>query len=64
MSHISLSDSHNGYRVFRTTILDKINISMDGMEYASEIIESINRNKLGYQEVPVNIKYTDYTLSK
>ena len=64
LSRIYLTDSHNWYRVFKSKVLNKINISMDWMEYASEIIESINKNKLKFKEVPVNIKYTDYTLSK
>jgi hypothetical protein len=34
------------------------------MEYASELIESIYKNKLNYREVPVDIKYTEYSLSK
>ena len=64
LSRIYLTDSHNWYRVFKSKILNKINIYMDWMEYASELIESINKNKLHYKEVPVNIKYTEYTLSK
>ena len=37
---------------------------MDGMEYASELIDQIHG--LGYTigEVPVNIHYDDYTLAK
>ena len=64
LSNIYLTDSHNWYRVFKTKILNKIYISMDWMEYASEIIESINKNKLNYKEVPVDIKYSEYTLKK
>jgi len=64
MSNIALTDSHNGYRVFKSSILNRINISMDGMEYASEIIENINKNKLNYKEVPVDILYTEYSLKK
>ncbi len=64
LSWIYLTDSHNWYRVFKFKVIDKINISMDWMEYASELIESINKNKLKYKEVPVNIKYTEYSLSK
>jgi hypothetical protein len=37
---------------------------MDGMEYASEFIDSISKNNLRYKEVPVNIRYTDYSLEK
>ncbi len=64
MSNIYLTDSHNGYRVFKTDILNKMEISMDGMEYASEIIESIEKNNLLYKEVPVDILYNSYTLKK
>jgi len=64
LSNIYLTDSHNWYRVFKLNILDKINISMDWMEYASELVESIYKNKLKYKEVPVDIKYSEYTLSK
>jgi len=64
LSNINLTDSHNWYRVFKSDILDKINISMDWMEYASELIESINKNNLKYKEVPVDIKYTEYSLKK
>ncbi len=64
LSNIYLTDSHNWYRVFKTNILEKIDISMDGMEYASELIESIYKQNLNFKEVPVDILYTNYTLSK
>lgn len=64
MSQIHLTDSHNGYRMIRTASLDKIRLTMNGMEYASEMIEQISQNKLAFSEVPVNIHYDDYTLGK
>lgn len=64
MSHIKLSDAHNGYRVFRYNVLDNISLSIDGMGYASELIEQIARQKIPYTEVPVTIHYTDYSISK
>lgn len=63
-SHLSITDSHNGYRVIRREVLDKIHIHMDGMEYASELLDSIKKNNLRYLEVPVDISYTDYSLGK
>jgi hypothetical protein len=44
--------------------LDKIKITQDGMSHASEIIDIISREKIKYMEVPVNIKYTEYSLKK
>ncbi len=64
LSRIYLTDSHNWYRVFKSNVLEKINISMDWMEYASELVESIYVNKLNFKEVPVDIKYSEYSLSK
>jgi hypothetical protein len=34
------------------------------MAYASEFIEEISRLKAKYIEVPVNIKYSEYSLGK
>jgi len=64
VSLVNLTDAHNWYRVVRAKSLDKIEITMDGMEYASEFIDSISKNNLSYKEVPVNIKYSDYSLEK
>jgi len=58
------SDVHNGYRVFRKSALNKIKITLDGMAHASEVQDIIARKKIYFKEVPVNIKYTNYSLSK
>jgi glycosyltransferase involved in cell wall biosynthesis len=64
VSGIHLTDAHNGYRMLRVTTLDRIHITMDGMEYASELIDQIAIHRLHFCEVPVNIHYDDYTLGK
>lgn len=64
LSNIKLSDTHNGYRYFKKTALQDISITIDGMWHASEIIDTISQKKLRYKEVPVHIKYTDYSLAK
>ena len=64
LSHIYLTDSHNGYRMIRISVLKHIQLTMNGMEYASEMIEQISKNKLQFREVPVNIRYDDYSLMK
>ncbi|MFC1801172.1 glycosyltransferase family 2 protein [Nanoarchaeota archaeon] len=57
-----VTDSHNGLRAFSRKAAEKINLTSNGMEHASEIIEEICKKKLKYKEVPVTIKYTDYSL--
>ncbi len=37
---------------------------MDGMEYASELIDELYLQGFTIREVPVNIHYDDYTLAK
>jgi len=64
ISSISVSDPHNGYKMFTLDAINKIHLTMDGFAYASELIDEISRNKLQFKEVPVNILYTDYSLSK
>jgi len=61
---IWVSDPHNGYRVITLSALKKINITSDGMTYASEILDETKRLNLKFKEIPVNIKYSEYSLSK
>jgi len=64
ISQISLSDTHNGYRVFRMSALEHIHITIDGMGHASEIIDIVAQKKIPFIEIPVNIKYDEYAISK
>ncbi len=64
VSGIGLTDTHNGYRVFRPSVLQKIRITLDGMGHASEILDLIATKKIPHCEVPVTIHYDDYTLGK
>lgn len=64
VSHIKLTDSHNGFRVLRQDVIKNIKLTIDGMWYASEMIDIISEKKIAFREVPVNIIYTDYSRSK
>lgn len=64
VSNIKLTDSHNWYRVFRTKIIRDIRLSIDDMTYASEMMDIIASNDIKFMEVPVDIKYTEYSLWK
>ncbi len=64
LSNIKLSDTHNGYRYIKKSALKDIRITIDGMWHASEIIDIISAKKLRYKEVPVDILYTQYSISK
>jgi polyprenyl-phospho-N-acetylgalactosaminyl synthase len=61
---VKLSDAHNGLRALHKSAAEKIKIRSDRMEHASEIVEEIISKKIKYIEVPVIIKYTDYSQAK
>lgn len=58
------SDPHSWYRVINLSIIHKLNITSDGMHYANEINEQISKHKIKYQEIPINVKYTEHSLQK
>ncbi|MDD2891802.1 MAG: glycosyltransferase family 2 protein [Candidatus Gracilibacteria bacterium] len=64
ISGIWLTDAHNGFRMLRLETVKKIHLTMDGMEYGSEFVDEIKRQKCHFIEVPVNVTYTDDTLAK
>jgi glycosyltransferase involved in cell wall biosynthesis len=61
---VKLTDAHNGFRALSRDAAQKIRIECPRMEHASEIIEKIGKYNLKYCEVPVTVKYTDYSMSK
>jgi polyprenyl-phospho-N-acetylgalactosaminyl synthase len=61
---LHLTDAHNGLRVFGRTVADGLNITMNGMSHASEFITLIAENHWRVSEEPVEILYTDYSMSK
>lgn len=60
----NISDPHNGYRVISLPALRKFIITADGMHYANELNEQIKKNHMKYTEIPVHIRYTEYSLDK
>ena len=61
---IKVSDPHNGYRVINIEALKKIHLTADWMHYANELNEQMQKNHFRTKEIPVHIRYTDYSLWK
>jgi polyprenyl-phospho-N-acetylgalactosaminyl synthase len=64
LSGVWLSDAHNGFRAMTRRGAERIAITFNRMEHASEIIDQIVRSHYAFIEVPVCIRYTSDTLSK
>jgi polyprenyl-phospho-N-acetylgalactosaminyl synthase len=63
-SGVSLTDAHNGLRVFSRQFASRIDLAMHDMAYASELLALIGHSGLPYAEHPVTIDYTEYSTHK
>jgi polyprenyl-phospho-N-acetylgalactosaminyl synthase len=64
MTGLKLTDAHNGFRALNRQAMEHMLITENRMAHATEILLLIKRNKLRYKEIPVHIKYTDFSISK
>jgi glycosyltransferase involved in cell wall biosynthesis len=63
-SGLRLSDTHNGLRAFSRRAARGLDLRLDRMAHASELIDQMRRSQLPFVEVPVRIRYTEYSRSK
>lgn len=61
---LKVTDTHNGLRVFNREFAESLKIQNAGMAHASEILTHIKNTKAKWQEFPVKIFYTDYSIGK
>jgi len=59
-----LTDAHNGLRAFSRRAAQRIDLKLDRMAHASELIDQIRASGLPFREVPVVVRYTPYSLQK
>jgi glycosyltransferase involved in cell wall biosynthesis len=59
-----VTDSQSGFRAYSRHAAEVINTSTDRYEYDSEVIREIYHYKLRYTEVPIAVRYTDYSMGK
>jgi glycosyltransferase involved in cell wall biosynthesis len=64
-SGVRLTDAHNGFRALsRRLCVEHIDLRLDRMAHASEIVDQIAASGLPFREVSVRIEYTDYSRQK
>lgn len=61
---LGLTDAHNGLRVFNKKVADQLDLRMNGMSHASEIVSAILTHGWRVSEEPVDILYTEYSMTK
>ncbi|WP_111508043.1 glycosyltransferase family 2 protein [Mycobacterium kyogaense] len=61
---LGLTDAHNGLRVFNRRVADELDLTISGMGHAGEFIVLAHENGWRVAEVPVDIRYTDYSKAK
>jgi glycosyltransferase involved in cell wall biosynthesis len=61
---LSLTDAHNGLRLFSRRAAKQLRIRQNRMAHASEMLEWLGSSGLRVVEAPVDIVYTDYSLAK
>jgi len=64
ITDVDLTDTHNGLRAIRVSVLQGIPINHFGMAHATEIVSRSIQSGLQYAEVPVKIEYTEYSKRK
>jgi glycosyltransferase involved in cell wall biosynthesis len=64
LTKMNLTDTHNGLKAYKKSILKNITITIDGFAFESEIINIVSRNKIPYKEMPTNTIYTEYSKNK
>ena len=61
---LPLTDTHNGLRALTAEAAGRIRITQNRMSHATQILQAIAARRLRYREVPVTIRYTDYSIRK
>ena len=59
-----VSDSQSGFRAYSRHAAEVINTKTDRYEYDSEVIREIYLYKLKYKEIPIQVRYTEYSMGK
>jgi glycosyltransferase involved in cell wall biosynthesis len=59
-----VSDSQSGFRAYSRHASELINTKTDRYEYDSEVIREIYLYKLKYRQVPIEVRYTEYSMGK
>lgn len=63
-ARVTVTDTHNGLRLFTRDAAESIEIEQPGMAHASEILQKLGTSNFKITEVPVTISYTTHSRKK
>jgi len=61
---LHVSDSQSGFRAYSRYAATIIDTKADKYEYDSKVIREINNNRLRFAEMPIKVRYTEYSMGK
>ena len=61
---IHVTDSQSGFRAYSHYAASIIDTKADKYEYDSKVIREINNHRLRFKEVPIRVRYTEYSMGK
>lgn len=61
---LHVSDSQSGFRAYSRYAISVIDTKADKYEYDSKVIREIKNNRLNYIEIPIKVRYTEYSMGK
>lgn len=61
---ILVSDSQSGFRAYSKYAANIIDTKADKYEYDSKVIREVKNNRLLFTEVPISVRYTEYSMGK
>lgn len=64
VNRVPLTDTHNGLRAFSARAAAKLDLTLDRMAHASEMLDQIRQSGYRFVEVPVKVRYTEYSIRK
>lgn len=59
-----VTDSQSGFRAYSKRAIDLIDTKTARYEYDSEVIREISHHQLNFAEIPIEVRYTEYSMSK
>lgn len=59
-----VTDSQSGFRAYSRVAANLINTRSDRYDYESEVIREMHLHRLRFVEIPVEVRYTEYSMGK